>query len=492
MMNLYESALKGFERKYGLKDKETQNRCLIESMTGVMQALKNMKCVDRRSFVKDLQDDWEEDEADILDWYEDIYSQLPTGVVKWGNISYDGDRLGIYGEGGIAALLSDGSIKIYDTATQGDQSRLVELEEGDLDNPKDFQIAIEDAKIALGIQRDPNKGRAEERHKGEQEKKRLYNIIKAELPDLDDYCYYQPGYAGEFSWLGGPILMHDLDALQADEIEVYLQHEGDPDWETYVREFTPPPYNADGVHSISDMRKIKDKYQKKTTPNRALFSFHDKRALRREYEKAKNNPIVVKHSIKEAAYKKCPHCELNYFDAEKQEYCDPCMQELGLMRQTNKVLSDEEKEQARFEKKTADLEAFTIHQPSSWYYDLGWLAANTKNISATMVASYEKWFRGFVGDVAKIRVVPNGAKTSGNNPMKYSITITLILKDGAEENMPASLSQFTNSAGRFGTAFVFYLIKEWGFQVGRTQDIADIKSTIPTNELPEFEEGLNS
>lgn len=366
MVNLYESALKGFERKYGLKDKETQNRCLIESMTGVMQALKNMRCVDRRSFVKDLQDDWGEDEAGILDWYEDIYSQLPTGVVKWGNISYDGDRLGIYDEGGIAALLSDGSIKIYDTATQGSQSRLVELEEGDLDNPKDFQIAIEDAKIALGIQRDPN------------------------------------------------------------------------------------------------------------------------------YEKAKNNPIIVEHSIKEAAYKKCPRCELNYFDAEKQEYCDPCIQELGLMRQTNKVLSDEEKEQARFEKKTADLEAFTIHQPSSWYYDLGWLAANTKNISATMVASYEKWFRGFVGDVAKIRVVPNGAKTSGNNPMKYSITITLTLKDGAEENIPASLSQFTSSAGRFGTAFVFYLIKEWGFQVGRTQDIADIKSTIPTNELPEFEEGLNS
>ena len=31
-------------------------------------------------------------------------------------------------------------------------------------------------------------------------------------------------------------------------------------------------------------------------------------------------------------YVKCPRCELNYIDAEKQEYCDPCLKEMKGIR----------------------------------------------------------------------------------------------------------------------------------------------------------------
>ena len=31
-------------------------------------------------------------------------------------------------------------------------------------------------------------------------------------------------------------------------------------------------------------------------------------------------------------YMKCPRCELNYIDAEKQEYCDVCLKEMKGIR----------------------------------------------------------------------------------------------------------------------------------------------------------------
>lgn len=41
-------------------------------------------------------------------------------------------------------------------------------------------------------------------------------------------------------------------------------------------------------------------------------------------------------------YVKCPRCELNYIDAEKQEYCDPCLKEMKGIRTDFDEIEEEE------------------------------------------------------------------------------------------------------------------------------------------------------
>ena len=44
-----------------------------------------------------------------------------------------------------------------------------------------------------------------------------------------------------------------------------------------------------------------------------------------------------------AHYMKCPRCELNYIDAEKQEYCDVCLREMkGLSSDMDEIEEVEE------------------------------------------------------------------------------------------------------------------------------------------------------
>lgn len=42
-------------------------------------------------------------------------------------------------------------------------------------------------------------------------------------------------------------------------------------------------------------------------------------------------------------YMKCPRCELNYIDAEKQEYCDICLKEMkGIPTESDEIEIEEE------------------------------------------------------------------------------------------------------------------------------------------------------
>ena len=44
-------------------------------------------------------------------------------------------------------------------------------------------------------------------------------------------------------------------------------------------------------------------------------------------------------------YMKCPRCELNYIDAEKQEYCDVCLKEMkGIRTDADEIEEEEENE----------------------------------------------------------------------------------------------------------------------------------------------------
>ena len=47
-------------------------------------------------------------------------------------------------------------------------------------------------------------------------------------------------------------------------------------------------------------------------------------------------------------YMKCPRCELNYIDAEKQDYCDVCLKEMkGIPSEADELEEAEEIEIGR-------------------------------------------------------------------------------------------------------------------------------------------------
>ena len=54
-------------------------------------------------------------------------------------------------------------------------------------------------------------------------------------------------------------------------------------------------------------------------------------------------------------YVKCPRCELNYIDEEKQEYCDICLAEMQGNRLQFADFDDEEMDEIDAELETADL-----------------------------------------------------------------------------------------------------------------------------------------
>ena len=56
-----------------------------------------------------------------------------------------------------------------------------------------------------------------------------------------------------------------------------------------------------------------------------------------------------------AKYIKCPRCELNYVDEEKQEYCDVCLADMHGDRLQFAELDDEELEELDAELETADV-----------------------------------------------------------------------------------------------------------------------------------------
>ena len=48
-----------------------------------------------------------------------------------------------------------------------------------------------------------------------------------------------------------------------------------------------------------------------------------------------------------ARYVLCPRCELNYIDADKQEYCDVCIKEMQGAKTFSDDLEEEDVEQAQ-------------------------------------------------------------------------------------------------------------------------------------------------
>ena len=61
--------------------------------------------------------------------------------------------------------------------------------------------------------------------------------------------------------------------------------------------------------------------------------------------------------------------------------------------------------------------------PQTEYETIGWLAKHCTSIKPSMPAEAQGWFEKKFGKVDNAKVYEAGAKTSGKNPMKYTLSI---------------------------------------------------------------------
>jgi hypothetical protein len=123
------------------------------------------------------------------------------------------------------------------------------------------------------------------------------------------------------------------------------------------------------------------------------------------------------------------------------------------------------------------------------YETIGWLAKHCTSIKPFMPAGVLDWFEQKFGKVDNAKIYEAEEKTSGKNPMKYTLSIEgcfdsevpSVLNRYAQKNNPKHI----NSIGFFWT-----LVTKYGFQFGRKQNVDEIRKLVPEVYLADFERGL--
>ncbi len=127
--------------------------------------------------------------------------------------------------------------------------------------------------------------------------------------------------------------------------------------------------------------------------------------------------------------------------------------------------------------------------PNTEFETIGWLAKHCTSLKPSMPAEAQNWFEAKFGKVANAKVYDAGAKTSGGNSMKYTLSI-----DGCfNAEVPSILRRFVpaNKPKHISSVELFWtLVDKYGFQFGKKQDIDEIKKFVPADYLSDFERGL--
>ena len=127
--------------------------------------------------------------------------------------------------------------------------------------------------------------------------------------------------------------------------------------------------------------------------------------------------------------------------------------------------------------------------PQTEYETIGWLAKHCTSIKPSMPAEAQGWFEKKFGKVDNAKVYEAGAKTSGKNPMKYTLSI-----DGCfDSEVPSILRRFIpdNKPKHISSVEFFWtLVDKYGFQFGKKQNVDEIKRFVPATYLPDFDRGL--
>lgn len=138
-------------------------------------------------------------------------------------------------------------------------------------------------------------------------------------------------------------------------------------------------------------------------------------------------------------------------------------------------------------------------QPKStvdeFYHSLGWLTAHVGTVQAAIPDYLQSTFEARFGTDANPYVYDSKKKTSGGFRYQWSAGFHARLKKKGLTTIPAMLANYisdtvNSSKTIMDTAFILDLIENYGFQFGKTQDVDNIRSRIPSEYMSFFEAGL--
>ena len=138
-------------------------------------------------------------------------------------------------------------------------------------------------------------------------------------------------------------------------------------------------------------------------------------------------------------------------------------------------------------------------QPKStvdeFYHSLGWLATHVGTVQAAIPDYLQSAFEARFGTEANPYVYDSKKKTSGGFRYQWSAGFHARLKKKGLTTIPAMLANYisdtvNSSKTIMDTAFILDLIENYGFQFGKTQDVDNIRSRIPSEYMSFFEAGL--
>lgn len=138
-------------------------------------------------------------------------------------------------------------------------------------------------------------------------------------------------------------------------------------------------------------------------------------------------------------------------------------------------------------------------QPKStvdeFYHSLGWLTAHVGTVQAAIPDYLQSTFEARFGTDANPYVYDSKKKTSGGFRYQWSAGFHARLKKKGLTTIPAMLANYisdtvNSSKTIMDTAFILDLIENYGFQFGKTQDVDNIRSHIPSEYMSFFEAGL--
>lgn len=162
------------------------------------------------------------------------------------------------------------------------------------------------------------------------------------------------------------------------------------------------------------------------------------------------------------------------------------------------------KKRKEVEKKVADMKASAENEitklanrekvsavADDFYYALGWLAKHVGTITAKMPDYLESSFVKHFGDVERTVVDSTKVGPAGYTS-QWRLSMEASLKKA--ESIPATLVEYLSQSGKkvSKTSFVWSLIDDYGFKLGKKQDFNNIIGNIPVEYTEMFTAGFAS
>ena len=126
-----------------------------------------------------------------------------------------------------------------------------------------------------------------------------------------------------------------------------------------------------------------------------------------------------------------------------------------------------------------------------FYYSLGWIANNCGAFACSLPDYLLPYFQSQFGSNYEPHAVDSRKKTVNGYSMQWAISMTANIKKKSLDKVPAFLNQYLSKSGNAiaNTSFIWDIVSNYGFQFGKTQDIDQIRATIPTEYITYFENG---